>query len=65
MFRALERFFLRGGDFCCTSRRADEGRAYPLDPPQLRIRYASTSTNIICGADMGGRCDELSESERH
>ena len=37
-FNGLEAYFMLGGDFCCTSRRANEGRLYPIDPPQLWIR---------------------------
>ena len=35
MFNALERFFMLGGDWCCSSRRANDGRLYPIDPPRL------------------------------
>ena len=38
MFNALEAFFMLGGDWCCTSRRANDGRLYPVDPPKLRTR---------------------------
>ena len=35
-FNLLEKYYLLGGDFCCTSREANEGRLYPQDPPRLR-----------------------------
>ena len=35
VFNTIERFFLLGGDWCCSSRVANEGRLYPVDPPPL------------------------------
>ena len=35
MFNRLEQYFLLGGDWCCSSRRANDGRLYPYDPPVL------------------------------
>ena len=40
LFALMERYFLLGGDWCCTSRRANEGRLYPVDPPRLSTRLA-------------------------
>ena len=37
VFNLLEGHFMLGGDFCCTSRRANEGRLYPPDPPRLPV----------------------------
>ena len=37
LFNQLETYFMLGGDFCCTSRRANEGRLYPADPPKLLL----------------------------
>ena len=37
MFSTMEKYFLLGGDWCCTSRHANDGRVYPLDPPPLRM----------------------------
>ena len=37
VFQTLEQYFLLGGDWCCTSRRANDGRLYPVDPPRLRL----------------------------
>ena len=36
-FANLESFFLLGGDWCCSSREANVGRLYPVDPPRLRV----------------------------
>ena len=35
-FKLMESYYLLGGDWCCSSRRANEGRLYPVDPPRLR-----------------------------
>ena len=35
MFKHTESYFLLGGDWCCSSRVANEGRLYPVDPPPL------------------------------
>ena len=35
-FKTMESYYLFGGDWCCSSRRANEGRLYPVDPPRLR-----------------------------
>ena len=35
MFNLLESYFMLGGDWCCTSRTANDGRLYPVDPPRL------------------------------
>ena len=35
-FKTMESFYLFGGDWCCSSRTANEGRLYPVDPPRLR-----------------------------
>ena len=37
LFKSLEKWFLLGGDWCCSSREANVGRLYPLDPPGLRM----------------------------
>jgi hypothetical protein len=42
-FKTMESFFLLGGDWCCSSRRANDGRLYPVDPPQLPKAGASSS----------------------
>ena len=36
-FANLESFFLLGGDWCCSSREANVGRLYPVDPPRLPV----------------------------
>ena len=41
LFNKLEQFFLLGGDWCCSSREANQGRLYPLDPPKLRVVKAA------------------------
>lgn len=35
-FKLMESYYLLGGDWCCSSRSANEGRLYPVDPPRLR-----------------------------
>lgn len=35
-FKTMESFYLLGGDWCCSSRTANDGRLYPVDPPRLR-----------------------------
>jgi len=37
MFQTMVQYFILGGDWCCTSRRENDGRVYPLDPPTLRM----------------------------
>ena len=37
VFNTIERFFLLGGDWCCSSRERNEGRLYPVDPPKLAV----------------------------
>ena len=41
MFNHLEMYFMLGGDWCCTSRRANDGRLYPIDPPRLKAAAGS------------------------
>ena len=37
LFENLEKYFLLGGDWCCSSREANIGRLYPVDPPKLKV----------------------------
>ena len=37
-FNTMEGYFLLGGDWCCSSRRANDGRLYNVDPPRLTQR---------------------------
>ena len=39
-FNRMEQYFLLGGDWCCSSRRANDGRLYPVDPPVLPVAAA-------------------------
>ena len=41
--------------FCCTSRRANEGRLYPVDPPKLRVRCAEDDESIFCHSESPDR----------